>query len=67
MIPEEELSKIWDPFYRIEKSRNKNLGGTGLGLYIVKQILDNHKNQYGIENTEWGVKVYFSLPEVESD
>lgn len=60
-IPNEELQKIWDPFYRIEKSRNKDLGGTGLGLYIVKQILDSHKSEYGIENTQWGVKAYFSL------
>jgi len=66
-IPAEELYKIWDPFYRIEKSRNKDLGGTGLGLYIVKQILDNHKSEYGIENTEWGVKAYFSLQVVYED
>ncbi|MCM1989054.1 sensor histidine kinase [Oceanirhabdus seepicola] len=66
-IPEEELFKIWEPFYRIEKSRNKDLGGTGLGLYIVKQILEKHKSEYGIENTEWGVKAYFSLPVIDAD
>jgi len=66
-IPKEELSKIWEPFYRIEKSRNKELGGTGLGLYIVKQILEKHKSKYGIENTEWGVKAYFSLPVVDTE
>jgi len=66
-IPQEELFKIWEPFYRIEKSRNKDLGGTGLGLYIVKQILDKHKSEYGIQNTDWGVKAYFSLPVVETN
>ncbi|WP_066504561.1 sensor histidine kinase [Abyssisolibacter fermentans] len=66
-IPKEELLNIWEPFYRIEKSRNKELGGSGLGLYIVKQILDKHKSKYGIQNTEWGVKVYFSLTKIDTD
>lgn len=56
-----ELDKIWEPFYVIEKSRNKDLVGTGLGLYIVKQILDRHGSDYEIENTSWGVKAYFTL------
>lgn len=60
-IPEEELEKIWEAFYRIDQSRNKALGGTGLGLYIVKQILNKHNSCYGMENTEQGVRVWFDL------
>ncbi|QZY55823.1 sensor histidine kinase [Crassaminicella profunda] len=63
-ISKDDLSKIWEPFYRIEKSRNKALGGTGLGLHMVKGILDKHDSEYGIENTEKGVKVYFSLQRI---
>ena len=46
-INEEEIKKIFDPFYRLEKSRNRKTGGSGLGLYIVKSILDKHP-EYGI-------------------
>ncbi|MEG2353917.1 MAG: HAMP domain-containing sensor histidine kinase [Clostridium sp.] len=60
-IPEEELTLIWDKFYRLDKSRNKNSGGTGLGLSIVKNILDLHKSNYVIENSPMGVKVAFTL------
>lgn len=65
-IPKDDLMKIWEPFYRVEKSRNKALGGSGLGLYMVKEILDRHSSQYGIENTDVGVKAYFSL-EIKMD
>lgn len=55
-IDEKELEEIFKPFYRIEKSRNRKSGGSGLGLYIVKMILDAHKAKYSIENTEKGVE-----------
>lgn len=61
VIPEDEKDKIWNKFYRIDKSGNKNFGGTGLGLAIVKNILELHNSVYGVENTEKGVKFYFSL------
>ncbi|WP_461207127.1 sensor histidine kinase [Clostridium sp. DL1XJH146] len=60
-IPKEEMEMIWNKFYRIDKSGNKNYGGTGLGLSIVKNILDLHKSSYGVENTDLGVKFYFTL------
>ena len=60
-IPEAELLNIWSKFYRIEKSRNKDLGGTGLGLSIVKDILDLHGSEYGVMNTSYGVKFFFTL------
>ncbi|MCM1062252.1 MAG: HAMP domain-containing histidine kinase [Eubacterium sp.] len=58
-IPEEDISHMFTPFYRADKSRNKATGGSGLGLYIVKTILDLHGMIYFINNTEQGV--IFSL------
>ena len=54
-IPDSEFSKLFDAFYRIEQSRNKTTGGSGLGLYIVKTILEQHQAEYRIENTNRGV------------
>ena len=49
-----ELQKIWDRFYRLEKSRSRNFGGNGLGLAIVKKTLDLHGLDYSIENSPIG-------------
>lgn len=54
-IPDSEIIKLFDAFYRVEYSRNKRTGGSGLGLYIVKTILDQHQAEYSIENTKRGV------------
>lgn len=64
-IPDSELQKIFDPFYRLEKSRNRSTGGSGLGLYIVKQILDIHSLSYHLTNEENGVlfTICFPVPE----
>lgn len=48
-IDENDLEHIWRPFYVLEKSRSKELSGTGLGLPIIKTILDNHKLDFGFE------------------
>ena len=55
-IAEEDLKQIFTPFYRVDKSRNRNSGGSGLGLYITKTILDHHGIQHSMVNTENGVK-----------
>lgn len=60
-ISEEDLVRIWDRFYRVEKSRDRKTGGTGLGLPIVKNILLLHESNFGAENTESGVRFYFTL------
>ncbi|KHF32866.1 HAMP domain-containing sensor histidine kinase [Paenibacillus sp. 3LSP] len=60
-IPEEQLGKIWDRFYRGEPSRQRSTGGTGLGLAISKKILEMHGAPYGVTNTEDGVLFYFYL------
>lgn len=54
-IPDSEISKLFNAFYRIEHSRNKKTGGSGLGLYIVKTILEQHRAEYSITNTDRGV------------
>ena len=60
-IPEEHLSKIWGRFYKEDSSRNRNDGGTGIGLALVKAIMNNYKNDYGVINRENGVEFYFDL------
>lgn len=55
-IPEPEISKLFDAFYRVEHSRNRKTGGSGLGLYIVKTILEQHDATYQIQNTDQGVR-----------
>ncbi|QGQ99751.1 sensor histidine kinase [Paenibacillus psychroresistens] len=60
-IAEDDLKLIWDRFYRAEKSRDRKTGGTGLGLSIVKNILEMHDSRFGVENTDNGVRFYFTL------
>ena len=64
-IPEDALPRLFEAFYRVEKSRNRQTGGSGLGLYIVKRILDQHNAKYKIENDERGVRFTFILPSLE--
>ena len=54
-IPDAEIPKLFDAFYRMEQSRNRKTGGSGLGLYIVKTIFEQHKIAYSLKNTERGV------------
>lgn len=61
-IPDEDLKNIFKEFYRVDKSRNKKTGGNGLGLVIVKVILEAHHIQYGIKNNKKGVKFTIYLP-----
>ncbi|MED3324518.1 HAMP domain-containing sensor histidine kinase [Bacillus thuringiensis] len=60
-IAEENIEKIWEQFYRVDKSRKRVCGGTGLGLSIVKNIFELHDAEYGVTNTEDGVLFYFRL------
>ena len=63
-IPEEHIDKIWGRFYKEDTSRNRNDGGTGIGLALVKAIMNNYKNKYGVINLENGVEFYFELDEM---
>lgn len=49
-IPERELPRIFDSFFRLEKSRSRNLGGTGLGLAICKAIVEKHEGEIRVES-----------------
>ena len=60
-IAEENINRIWNRFYKIDESRNRNDGGTGIGLSFVKAIMNNYKNDYGVINKEDGVEFYFEL------
>lgn len=60
-ISEENINRIWNRFYKIDEARNRNDGGTGIGLSIVKAIMNNYGNSYGVINKEDGVEFYFDL------
>ena len=60
-IKEEDLNRIWNRFYKVDESRNREDGGTGIGLSFVKAIMNNYDNKYGITNKEDGVEFYFEL------
>ena len=53
-IPEDEVGKIFERFYRVDKSRSKETGGTGLGLAIVKHITERHGGSVTVESNENG-------------
>ena len=56
-IPEDDISKLFEPFYRVEQSRNRQTGGSGLGLYIVKTIINLHNAEVSVQNTDDGVSI----------
>lgn len=57
-----DLDKLFQPFYRADKSRSRHTGGSGLGLYIAKTIFEHHHLRYTIENTSDGVKFSIIFP-----
>ena len=65
-IPERELRRIWQPFYRSDRSRSRDTGGTGLGLAIVKAAMKAHGGEYGVSNRAGGVTFRVSLPCLQS-
>lgn len=63
LMAEDDLGRIWEQFYRAERSRDRKSGGTGLGLAIVKHILELHDSDFGVVNTKQGVAFSFTLYE----
>ena len=61
-IDEEKLDRIWKRFYKGDESRNREDGGTGIGLALVRAIMNNYGNDFGVINRENGVEFYFELP-----
>jgi len=60
-IPEESLPHIWEKFYKVDKARTREYGGSGVGLSIVKAIMDSMNQQYGVINYTNGVEFWFEL------
>lgn len=60
-IESENIDRIWGRFYKIDSSRNRSDGGSGIGLSLVKAIQTNYQNEYGVENKENGVEFYFDI------
>ena len=60
-IDDEELPRLWTRFYKVDSSRNREVGGTGIGLSLVKAIMTQHGNKYGANNVDGGVKFWFEL------
>lgn len=60
-IPQEDLDKIWIKFYKVDKARTREYGGSGIGLSIVKAIMDSMNQKYGVINYDNGVEFWFEL------
>ena len=60
-IPEEDLPNIWTKFYKADKARTRAYGGSGIGLSIVKAVMDSHHQECGVRNVEDGVEFWFEL------
>ena len=60
-IPQEDKEQIWNKFYKVDKARTREYGGHGIGLSIVKAIMESFHQEYGVENYENGVAFWFEL------
>ena len=60
-IEKENLSRIWNRFFKVDESRNREDGGSGIGLSIVRAIMNNYGNDFGVENKPNGVEFYFDI------
>lgn len=66
-IPETELDKVWDIFYKVDKSRKRNREGHGIGLAIVKSAVELHQGTVFAENRQDGISFGFFLPETSQE
>ncbi|MDO4309004.1 MAG: HAMP domain-containing sensor histidine kinase [Eubacteriales bacterium] len=60
-IPEEDLPNLWNKFYKVDKARTREYGGSGIGLSIVKAIMEGLNQEYGVQNYDNGVEFWFTL------
>lgn len=60
-IPEEDIGHIWEKFYKVDKARTREYGGNGIGLSIVKAIMESFHQEYGVRNYKNGVEFWFEL------
>ena len=60
-IKDEDMPRLWTRFYKADSSRNREAGGTGIGLSLVKAIMTQHHQNYGANNVKDGVEFWFEL------
>ncbi len=60
-IPEEDMERIWDKFYKVDKAHTREYGGSGIGLSIVKAIMESVNGNYGVKNYTNGVEFWIEL------
>ena len=60
-IPQDSIGHIWEKFYKVDKARTREYGGSGVGLSIVKAIMEGMNQDYGVINYDNGVEFYFEL------
>lgn len=60
-IPEESISHVWEKFYKVDKARTRQYGGSGVGLSIVRAIMNSLNQDYGVINYDNGVEFWFEL------
>ena len=60
-IPEESMPHLWEKFYKVDKARTREYGGSGIGLSIVKAIMDSFHQRYGVTNYDNGVEFWIEL------
>lgn len=61
-VPEDALSRIFDPFFRVEEARDANCGGSGMGLSIAKRAVQLHRGTIAAENASPGLRVFITIP-----
>lgn len=61
-LSEEERERVWESFFKADKSRSREYGGSGLGLTVVKAAMERHQSPFGVENVEDGVSFWLELP-----
>ena len=60
-ISEEDQNRIWNRFYKVDSSRNREKGGSGIGLSLVRAIMNNYNKDFGVYNIDDGVEFFFEL------
>lgn len=60
-IADEDMPRLWTRFYKVDSSRNREIGGTGIGLSLVKAIMTQHGQKYGACNVDGGVEFWFEI------
>ena len=64
-IPQDSLPHLWEKFYKVDKARTREYGGSGVGLSIVKAIMESMNQKYGVINYENGVEFWFEMELVD--